>query len=920
MAIERISGQIPAKDPKGVTSQSWNTFASQVNQRIIENVGGQGIEGAFNRVRDLFGSIHSRLFDLVANPNIAHPVGTLIRDIRNRPTDRTAIRIGFLAAKPLFEGYAEIPDDLTRGWASSVNTPNYTIPPPPPPIQNPVPFFQTYLKHLNDDGSKYVFPRAKYVAEVLSAFVSEFGRGNPDVIKSNTYSIRDVAPDYERFFAEPQFRFAEQLKTVTIDDDKTTIGIGTELTDEESADGKTYRFFELIGTGTYRLSRTDDEGEQIEEEVNVDGYLWLPDGWSRVERISDEGTAEATIMVKRAPTYADALLYAFIYLVNFTPIDTEKGTGAENQQSIFDSYFKDSTLSLEGIMGEMPRQEWQKLGYGRRGAIQNDLAAFGEWWCLRNYGSIFIVPNTTPVDQTNQNPRVNTSIGVYDDVQKGIVVVSESYFEIDLQYGFRGLEGWEATAKKYKPADDATGLMADAEDKPFFKMPDTITLGSSFSWVKILPYAKEDDNVTQEKSDTRCYAYYFTQAYTLLRCIATAFSDTIIGHGNVTIVRDLNVERFATALGLENFIVAANNRDHFSALPNTDYAVGVMSKLNDAVNLLRAIRVSPRYKIRFQQTSYRYVSNEMACEPSDPAFIARYARNLARNLTLPDGWELYAIPPGGWSYLRADEDEYPNPEIWPVKSWYWAYGANYQPPAIDEYTSNINDPIEITRNAGKSVVFSRHIPTAGGLTNLLRKTGTKFVKYYEWYAPSPFGGESLWYAYYSVSLFKHQSEFSDVEISVSLDESLIDGLALSDALKAKFKMRLGTAQATFSISSVLGERFDPSAWDPQSPDSDDVWKEYPLGNRSISHGSSGGFRMSEVFHAANPMVFGAWYPFLRLGIREVYRESLAGQPTPPVEYTQGLSSNAAENGNSSWGRSGSLSVDGDSQLALTLFD
>ena len=146
----------------------------------------------------------------------------------------------------------------------------------------------------------------------------------------------------------------------------------------------------------------------------------------------------------------------------------------------------------------------------------------------------------------------------------------------------------------------------------------------------------------------------------MIRCISTAFCNPAIEQrGGVTLIRDYTVERLAEGLGLKNFIVAAGNRDDFSALPNTDYARSVMSKLNDAVNLLRAVRVIPRYKIKFTSTRYRYRREGIGSKLNRPISSDEDIRLAIQQAEQPvqfGGDPFWNVPNGGWDICRAPAD------------------------------------------------------------------------------------------------------------------------------------------------------------------------------------------------------------------------------------------------------------------------
>lgn len=435
--IERIDLE-PLRDGKFPTSQYWNKFAGQINQRILDNAGGAEAGGAYARLGYFFNLIHrhdyinavagfARLFGATGE-TVSYLYSILRRLPANRddPMDeRFEIRslTKFEAvAERFFEGLEE--QDPTghsgityfprRGWAYA--------------DESPVDFGSNnlvYLDNLSDDGTEFRSPRAKIFAEVIAAFVAHECRGWAGDTEDDTgYNVRDVAPPYLRFLSENQMRFAlqwfelgdkldengdpvlkddgtpeQEIKRKWIDIDNDTRSF--ERTDIDPPDPTDsyrkydeaheemyakFRIFELVGQGRYRL--TNDDGET--RNVEVDGYLWLDDagGWKSIEKIGDEDVAVKVVLLKvLKPRWMDLVLLAYLYCER-----EQLQPRSVRQESVFEYYFSESLLKVNPLSylkrdDTAPSLDEQRRYYeDNQFGLQSKIGRFGEIWASRREG------------------------------------------------------------------------------------------------------------------------------------------------------------------------------------------------------------------------------------------------------------------------------------------------------------------------------------------------------------------------------------------------------------------------------------------------------------------------------------------------------------------------------------------------------
>ena len=387
--LQRVS-LAPLRDGKYPTSQHWNALAGQINARVINNVHGTSTSGCFDRLHGLFGSIKQRFWDITKEPNLRVALGTLdnISTILSRP--RENIRSIFDILSPsLFEGFFNVTGTVSRSWYKpGEDLTNRFLSGITGGIPQYTEFVQSYAEILNDEGTELKLPLAKWVAEVMSAFLCEACNGSTKSKSSGNYSVREIAPDFERLFTEKQFRFAHQVHFDELNDDITDATIvGTDYEMKEW--GKDYCYFEIAGSGTYTITYLDN----TEEEFVVDDYLWVDKGFISIRREGLSGAASAVALTKRGITYCDVFLLAYAYISQFTvaflaesQVEQDQTT-IISQQNILDAYFNKSEIVGDfSWLGLAKPLGWENAINYRGGG--DNFAAFARWWADRNHGGL----------------------------------------------------------------------------------------------------------------------------------------------------------------------------------------------------------------------------------------------------------------------------------------------------------------------------------------------------------------------------------------------------------------------------------------------------------------------------------------------------------------------------------------------------
>ena len=789
--IQRIS-PLPLRDGEYPTSQHYNKMVGQVNQRIIENSGEQSYTtptfGAWDRLVNFFETFQNNsnwggIFHLGLTRTLGQLYGlsTNIGDLnetqeRKRANRAEVRRLWSNTARILFESVNNVSDIPARGWPLHTERPAG---------------WQQYRSHFNDDGSNRAIPRGKFFAEMMAYFLCEIGRGSPvETANPQEYSIRSVAPDYERLLAEPQFRLANQhpftasviedsngddRRGIIVDASTPSFNLETDIenynTDPDNPldDGKEYSIFELVGQGQYTL----DAGLETERAVTVDDYLWVPEGAATIAKVGADTahSVEVIPMEKRAIEYYDIILMAYSLVATDYSYPRPNAVPPQpdsyyitKQKDAFKHYFEESLLKINrATRGDGDPYSWQPdSSVGVPGNASQDLRVktplfqYMVQWAKSRVGLMQVTSDSgakynerTKMLKLNENSfhddlvegqryAIKLEIGVsfYDAndllITEGTLDrIFDGEYVIETETTTNDMGEEEVTHEYFfkidtdtTPAENITFLTGDStmtvisqpryrwngfaftfvsgdaaltpEREYYYRVKPLVStlFGNviTHKWLRLLPYADEDHNITQEKTDTRCYSYYFTDLVTYLRCIATGFSipdeftinsdedapdastyepDTtgtevefqkgISTQNRIKLIKDFTIERYAKVLDLDNFIIGAdkdeNDRDRFGFIPNTTYSREVLSKLNEAINLLRAIRIHG-ITANFRVSTRTYKYERMI----DPVFRGSTLPQLIEVLKTGDTSESdgmgYVVPGDTWTdYFYPNSDD-----------------------------------------------------------------------------------------------------------------------------------------------------------------------------------------------------------------------------------------------------------------------
>lgn len=716
--------------------------------------------------------------------------------------------------------YGTLPPYHSRGWASGDIDPTSNL---------PFDTEQVYQPHWNNTGTATEIPNARLVGEMLSAIIATANGhpddkiGNYDIqaiapdferflsepqcrLANETHRIKIGAEEPRQAYQEFSIQTSKIYEifgkgTFTID-----VGLDTE------------RNITITGEDTYDMivGINELDGEPEIKRQRFGGYHWIPQGaasvWAR-----DDAYGTIVSLETRPPNYRDACLLTYLFFcregVEWLQVldadDNEVESGADspaNRQRMEeyvadnpDTRIVETTTALkqhnglfanyfnQSVGGIIPEANIEFIVEESPDLIRSPVQLAQQWIDKHYQGDIRVTGSRYKTSISTSRKRVFISEN-YDpdgDIEEWGDLLRQALEDKPIadwlfpsgRAFVRGKYVWDNLSQTHTPpTDDSAGV------PPQIHIEFEDELPASFQptyWLRLLPLVKEDDppNIVLDPDDTRCFARLFNDAYCYLRCIATAFSlpaerinrdtneavDDDDCSGNViTIIRDITVERFANELGIENF---GGKYDQFGVCPNSEYIRATMSSLNDAVNLLRHVRVAGlTFNLRITGTDYEYEGNIIESQPAGNTTVA-----------------LKVIH----DYLNRSGDDYDVPV---VDAWWEPEGLTWE--SVDDGFITTNDlpflayggtstdiePVEFTNWAGSPIGNdpARQFLSASA-ENILRYVGSEAeMKGYAFRHTS--GGytivhnKPIWKHYCRAKVRNYEIEFNYDEIASRIPE------------------------------------------------------------------------------------------------------------------------------------------------------